>query len=641
MQYNYSFEIASAIIMCLLLAVNYLNQNLELAKSKLYTAFAISCLTECVMNIASSWGLSRPDLVSNSGNNILCFLFFCAEAATSVLFFMYVLSICETKKRIRRILTNFAFIPFILFLGMIFTNNQLHLIYEMKDNVYSQGHCAAYGYYYIEFFLLGSALVALKGRKTIRGRNRYSVFLAVLVSFIGIVIQHEVKNVLFTSFANTLVLFIFYIVIQNPSEQRDKISNVLNSRAFYLLFENNVNQEKPMEILTIDIRQQTQLNALFGYRNGNIILGEIGNYLTALTGNSNNVFLVSPNVFAVVLNEKQNLEHYKEEIAKRFERRWELDNLETVVAMTMTKISYPKDVTSVKEFYGLFDYLSSVAKRNAMTNYIETTDEIKTKFKRNAQVENAVKKALENSSLQVYFQPIYDIKKERFTSMEALARIFDDELGAVSPDEFISKAEENGMIIPLDLMVLEKTCEFIAERIIPNNEKLKVESVHVNISAQQCMLQNMDDMIISIIDKYRIPHSFIALELTERASLSGADLVEKHMNSLIEQGVGFALDDYGTGNSNCSYLIQYPFTKVKFDKNMVWSFFDSENGNIILDGEMKTIHKLNIPIVAEGIETQAQLEEMKANNVEFIQGYFFSKPLDGESLIKFLMENAG
>lgn len=640
MQFNYCFEVAAAIIMCLLLAVNYFNHNLELAKSKYFIAFGFSCLVECLMNIASSVGLSRPDVVSNSANDWICFFFFLAEATTSLLFFMYVLIICETNRKARQIFTCLSVVPYGFFLFLIFSNSKLHLIYEMKNDIYSQGPWVAYGFIYIELFLIASAAIALKGKRVIRGRNRYSVLLAVAISMVGIIIQIYVKSLLLTSFANVIVLLIFYIVVQNPNEQRDKTANVLNSRAFYLRFENSINQAKKMRILTVGIYQQAQLNETLGYKNGNIVLGEVGSYLSGLCGNKH-VFLVQPSTFAVILDEKADVTAVKDQILKRFEETWELDNLETMIPVQIASIAYPDDVTSVSGFYGLLNYMTHELNQNAMKFFIEATPEIKAKYKRTSDVEKALKRALEKETLEVYYQPIYDVEKKRFTSMEALARLFDEKLGSLPPDEFIAAAERNGTIIPLDMLVLEKVCKFLKEKIIPINDKLQFESVHVNISAQQCAYQNMDEMFLAIIDKYEIPHDMISLEITERAAVTGSELMEKHMNSLISKGVKFALDDYGTGNSNCSYLISYPFDKVKFDKGMVWSYFDTTNGHIILEGEMLTLHKLNFPIVAEGVETIEQYNAMTQNGVEFIQGYYFSKPVNEEKLVEFLVEKAG
>lgn len=635
MTYNYNFEVAAAVLMLLLIAIMLIHRDVDLAKGRAFFAFVISSVIESITNVLSAWGLEHTEVVSGVANWWICLIFFMSEALTSILYFRYVVNLCEPSRQRRIIYARITFIPFLAFVAMILTSWKFNLIFDVKDNVYSQGSAAWYGYFYITLFLACSLFVAILSKQNIRGRNRYAIILGSLISIIAIIVQYKYKTLILTGFANAIVIYIFYIVIQNPNEYRDRISNVNNERAFHLFFENEVNLEHRMQILTVDIHQPNQVYSLFGYRNGNVILGEVGDFLSSVT-DPKRVFRISPRVFALVLDGDTDVENIRQIILKRFASSWNLDNLEVVVSVNMTKIIYPDDVGDISEFFGMNNFAKMLLRRNAAYNYIEMNSELKEKFLRVSKVDEALDRALGNASLEVYFQPIYDLKKRKFTSAEALARLIDPELGFISPEEFIDAAETNGTIIPLDLMVLDKTCNFIEKEILTRKNTIDIETVQINISAAQFMQPSMDEMILSIVDKHEVPHDMIVIEVTERAKNSAAERMERHMKNLKDKGIGFALDDYGTGNSNCSYLIDYPFDKVKFDKNMVWAYFKTDTGRIILDGEMQTIHNLNIPIVAEGIEEIGQLETMARLGVELIQGYYFSKPLPGKDFIPFL-----
>jgi len=640
MQYNYSFEISAVILLGLLIGVFLLNQDFEFAKNRSYFTFLMASFLNCILNIASCIGLTRTDVFSNFTNDVICFLFFLSEAFVSPMYFRYIVNLCEPNRKRREKYAVGTMIPFIIFIGMLVSNPVFHLIYDMKDNSYSQGRMAWYGYFYIMLFLVASVFIALTAKKTIRGRNRYSVFLASLISISAIVFQYNFKHILLTSFSNAVILFMFFILIQNSDELRDKVTNVGNTRAFFLNFENHSNQDKPMKIITVDIHQASQLSDLFGYRNSNIILDEVGEFLTDLA-DEKRVFHISSNVFAVVIDDnKADADRVASEILVRFEKPWVLDGIDTMLTVNVASYNYPENVKDYNEFHGLNNYIKSILRKDVENNYLKVNSDITDRYLRTTAVDKALRNALQKKSLKVYFQPIFDIDNGRFSSLEALARMFDDELGFVSPDEFIEAAENNGMIIPLDLMILEKTCEFIADQIIPNQDMLDIETVHVNISALQCLQPNMDEMILSIIDRCNVPRKMITLEITERATISAAELMQKHMLSLKDKGVKFALDDYGTGNSNCSYLIDYPFDEVKFDKNMIWAYFSTKRAEIILDGEMKNIHNLEIPIVAEGIENEIHLDAMKKLGVQKIQGYHYSRPLPPDQVIEFLISHA-
>jgi len=363
----------------------------------------------------------------------------------------------------------------------------------------------------------------------------------------------------------------------------------------------------------------------------------LNEYLSELVG-YRNVFHITANVFAIVCANDDDAFRYRTTILKRFESPWQLESINTRIQVNTGMIRFPEDVGNINDFFGVNTYLKQMIRQDPLHNYIEMTPELSKRYNRTTEVNAALKRAIKNNSLQVYFQPIFDSSRQQFTALEALARMIDEELGFVAPDEFIDAAETNGMIIPLDMMILDKTCEFIEKELLTKPGRHHIQTVQVNISALQCMQQNMDQMILSIIDKHHVPHEMIMLEITEHATVYATELMEMHMRNLKEQGVCFALDDYGTGNSNCSYLIDYPFDKVKFDKSMVWAYFKSETAKVILDGEMQTIHKLEIPIVAEGIEDEDQLEGMNALGVEYIQGYYYSKPLPCDELLEFILE---
>lgn len=298
---------------------------------------------------------------------------------------------------------------------------------------------------------------------------------------------------------------------------------------------------------------------------------------------------------------------------------------------------YPNHFRSVAEGTSLSNYLLDKASSQGNNAVIYANDERVSKFKRSVDVEHALDYAIKQGLLEVYYQPIYSVEKNEIVSAEALVRLFDRVLGFVSPAEFIPIAEKNGRIIPLGNMVLEKTCRFIKEKLLPDPDN-RIEEIHINVSAIQCMQPDMAEQVIAIIEKYQVPPEMICLEVTEQATMSATLRMREHMRKLGERGVRFALDDYGTGNSNCSYLIDFSFQKVKFDRFMVQSYFEKEDARIILQNEIVTLGKLGILVVLEGIETLEQVEEMKQQAVDYIQGYYFAKPMPGAEFLEYLVK---
>ena len=288
---------------------------------------------------------------------------------------------------------------------------------------------------------------------------------------------------------------------------------------------------------------------------------------------------------------------------------------------------YPKDFTTIPEFFGIRSYLSSVASGNAGKEpVIETDAQMIEGYYRQNQIEMILERALRERSIQVYYQPIYSLKEKRIVSLEALARLFDGELGYIPPAEFIPIAEKNGDIIRIGEIVLEECCKFLSKHVL-SNMSLGIRSIQINISVAQCMQQNLKEAILPILQKYHIPTSMIVLELTESTAINAPALMEHHMKELGDAGISFAMDDYGTGNANCSYLMRFPFQEVKMDRDMTLAYFNNETARIVIENEIRTMQKLGIPMVVEGVEKLEQSEEMERLGVEYIQGYYYGKPL--------------
>ena len=233
----------------------------------------------------------------------------------------------------------------------------------------------------------------------------------------------------------------------------------------------------------------------------------------------------------------------------------------------------------------------------------------------------------------VYFQPIYSVKEQKFVSAEALVRIEEKDGSIMPPVKFIPVAEETGMVAKLGERVFEKTCEFIRNHKLL---ELGVDYIEINLSVVQCQNRNLAEKFIQIIEKYQISPTSIMLEITETASIHAKKILLKNMEQLMNYGVSFALDDFGNGNSNLDYLIDMPVDILKLDQNMTKAYFNKMKAKHVVDAMNSMVHDMGLKIVAEGIETKEQLEVMEKLGIDYIQGYYFSKPLPVNVYLEFL-----
>ena len=242
-------------------------------------------------------------------------------------------------------------------------------------------------------------------------------------------------------------------------------------------------------------------------------------------------------------------------------------------------------------------------------------------------------KAIKEDGFCVHYQPIYSVEKGRYTTAEALVRFKESDIGFVSPEEFIPIAEKNGMIVRIGEIVFEKVCKFYKENHL---EEKGIENIHFNLSVVECMQQKLHEKIENIMDMYKLDSSKISLEITETAAVTSREIIINNMNQLIDRGFKFSMDDYGTGFSNTSTLIAYPFDEIKIDKSIVWSAMEDEKAMIAFKHSVAMIKDLDFKIVAEGVETKEQAKMLGDLGCDYFQGYYYSKPVSEDDFMSLI-----
>ncbi len=236
----------------------------------------------------------------------------------------------------------------------------------------------------------------------------------------------------------------------------------------------------------------------------------------------------------------------------------------------------------------------------------------------------ALKNAIKTRNLKVYYQPIYDTNMNCILTAEALVRLDDPVLGLVTPDKFIPLAEKNGLIKDVGDFVFEEVCSFLDRH---RSNQFSFSKVEVNLSVLQCADEELPGRWAAIMKKYNVTPEKFCLEITESAMMSSRSNMGKVIRALKEQGFSFALDDYGTGFSNDFVITEFPFDLIKIDKSIVWGADNNEKGDKLLHHIISMIHDLDMKVVAEGVETESQRAKLEQANVEYLQGFLFSKPV--------------
>ena len=637
MQYRYEYEIA-AFLLLLIIFLHYLFvRQFPTKKAHIFMAVLGASILECAFNIASSLGLANAKFVPQSVNELLAFAFFVFEGLVSYLLFRYILLICSFEPKHQKVALAFANVPFVFFELMVVFTPFIGFFYYFEDNCYYQGFGANFGYFYIGYFFLLNVIVVMIQSKKVSFRLKTILLFYSLVDISAIMIQFIYRDLILTSAGNAIILFLLYLSMQNPSEHFDSLTGTGNASALKMQLQQWMENKNHFSVYSIEIKNFRRLQTLFGEENSEMLLEEIGKYLTNCFGRFC-VFHYRDESFEVMVPEERKEEEVLKILQERFADVWKVQKNYFYAEVLICIQQYPIHFREVPEFFAMQAYMLETAKEQSVC-VVKMDEELLSKYNRRKQVEFALKRAVENRKLEVYFQPIYSLEEKRVVSLEALTRMNDEVLGFVPPDEFISLAEKDGSIIQIGEIVLEECCRFLSKHILAN-ESLGIRTIQVNVSVAQCMQQSMKDKIMPVLKKYHIPPSMITLEITESTEIQATDLMLRQMEELNELGIQFAADDYGTGNSNFSYLVKFPFREIKIDKTMTWAYFENETARIILENEIRTMEKLGISVVVEGIETKEQSDAMEAIGIKYIQGYYYGKPMPEKDCLFFLRSSA-
>ncbi|AFZ13995.1 diguanylate cyclase/phosphodiesterase [Crinalium epipsammum PCC 9333] len=275
------------------------------------------------------------------------------------------------------------------------------------------------------------------------------------------------------------------------------------------------------------------------------------------------------------------------------------------------------------------------AKANGRNNYQFYLPEMNSQASSLLNLERLLHQAIEREEFIIYYQPQVNIKTGKITGMEALVRWQQPELGLVPPEQFIPIAEENGLIVNISEWVLRNAC---AQNKAWQDAGFSGLRMGINLSPRQFQEPHLVQLVADILAETGLAPEFLELEITESTVMQNVEFAKTMLHILEEMGVHISMDDFGTGYSSLSYLKKFPFHTLKIDQSFVRELKDNLQDMAIISAIIALGRSLNLRIIAEGVETNEQLELLRRLDCEQIQGYFFSRPLTVENATKFMQE---
>ena len=428
----------------------------------------------------------------------------------------------------------------------------------------------------------------------------------------------------------------------------DPLTDLPNRRSLKIDLEKRIEEcrksGKYAALYFIDLDFFKVFNDSLGHNIGDAILIEVSNRLKSLEDRGVKVYRLGGDEFLILSKPlSQDKEKAKQlalelvqEIRQIFDKNIMIEN-RTIKITTSIGIELFKDTENVETIIKHADNALYQAKEGGRNRFAFFRSQMQANADKRLEMEQILHEAIKNDTFITYFQPKFD-KTQKIRSAETLVRLQNSNGGIIPPGDFIPLAQETGMILEIDRLIVRKVFEFIAQ----NREKIKksaLKSIAINISPNQFILESFPNFIISEAKHYNIDPHFIILEITEEAVVSNVEYALQTMNKLKEFGFRFSIDDFGTGYSSMRYLMNFPLDELKIDKSFIDHILDNERSAAVIQTIITLAKNLHLNVVAEGVETQEQLEAILRYGDVLIQGYIFSPPLPKEKFLQLLTEH--
>ena len=393
-------------------------------------------------------------------------------------------------------------------------------------------------------------------------------------------------------------------------------------------------------VLFLDLDRFKVINDSLGHAVGDKLLIAIAERLKSCVRPGDIVARLGGDEFTILLNRSGGTNEVvgiAERLQLKIAEPFKIDNYEVFTTASIGIIVSSDVHRQADDFLRDADAAMYRAKESGKARYEVFDREMHVRNMNLLRVETDLRHAVERNEFQVLYQPIVELTTGEVTEFEALIRWQHPKHGLISPDEFVGVAEETGLIIPIGKWILDESCRQIAKW----QSKFKMPlSISVNLSAKQLMHPNLVAQVQSILTETGLKPRQLKLEVTESTVMEHSEKSLKVLSDLDQLGIALSTDDFGTGYSSLSYLQRFPFERLKIDRSFIKIMDGDEKSRAIVKTILMLGDNLGIEVVAEGIETVAQLEKLRALGCTNGQGYLFSRPIDSDAAERFLSDGA-
>lgn len=625
MHYNIYFEICSLSYLIIITIYFFLKRKYLNRQGKVYAFYILFVFLDIITNMISIFTIENAASIPLIINILVNSLYTLCQFTMPSILYLYVISSSQTYNKSY---FPYIFIPLGLGILSVLLNPITHQLFYFDQNLsYTLGPGQWQLYINGAFYILATLIYVSKHHKKLGKNFYYTVIAIVAILIFGLFLQYFNPDLLITGTGAVTTLFMLYFVVENPDNYIDNVTSCLNRSALISKLDELYFKKTYQDITLVSLTDFKTINDVYGLKIGDMLLKEVGLFFQSIV-NNNSVFRINGDIFIIITPLGDNLSNI---IEQRFKDNFKIGQFSIHILINIAILSL-QHYQNYHEVIQMLEYsIQEIKTDHDKTTHIIDTNTKKALIRKNSIIYET-KNTIKTKEIEVFYQPLYDTNN-KIKALEALIRFKSLHYGYIPADEFITICEQNGTIIEIGKLVIEKVCQFLNDY---QTIITKDRQVAINLSVVQLIQPSFFDDIIKIFNTYHIESSLIIFEITESSTLYSHAILMKNVKNIASYGFSLSMDDYGTGYASINNMITLPISTVKIDKTVVWAAMNDAKARIILVNTIKMLLALDFKIVCEGIETIEQVNEMRLLGVHYLQGFYFSKPVNQDKIIEIL-----
>ena len=637
---DYLFDLCSIPIYILILWTCYVRKISKDHASRIFITMNAVSLLCAVLDAAMELAVN-PVPISNAAvfwGSLTNYLYLFFRNVTLVLYLLFVFAITRTDFRIRSPqMRCLLWAPNGVLVLMLLQNLFTHNVFNVTTaQGYTRGPLMIVLYLIAAIYGLSAAGYSFAVRQYLPAGKWAALISVFVLTVIAVIVQLIEPHYVVEMFSTSLGSLMIMLLVMRPEEAIDASVDISSWKAYRDDLRNILRSGQQVQIVVVRMGNASEIRSYIGESKFNVFVKEVADEIEGLYNRLRvkiNLYFERPGTFYLILDDMDVdvpalvpdfVDATTERVKKYADQGVRFDPKFCVIHVPDDMNTFEDIVNMGHRFkrLGAHDQVLFVA-----SELVDSRD-----YRIISHIDGILNRIITENTLEMVYQPIFDIRENRFRSAEALARIRDTEYGAISPAVFIPAAESAGLMWPIGEIILETVYRFISRHDL---KSMGLSYIEINLSVAQCLQRELPETIRRLQHKYGVSPSQVNFEVTETMFDNLSGVMDKNLRELAGMGYTFSLDDYGVGYSNIQRLKSLPLSIIKIDKSLVDDMF-TEDGKVIIENTvhmMKGIHK---KLVIEGVETKEAVEAFGSLDCDYIQGYYYSRPLSAGDFVRFM-----